>query len=52
MDRYDTLLFGLLATINEKMDKLISLIEESQDAKNGSNNGATAKKESPDFSQD
>lgn len=48
MSNYDTLLIELLNRLDKKADRLISLLEVSQHAKDGCDNGADTSNDSPD----
>ena len=50
MSRYDRLLIELLERLDEKADKLISLLEIRQGAENSSSDGAQVDQQTPDKS--
>lgn len=50
MSRYDRLLIELLERLDDKADKLISLLEIRQGAENSSSDGAQVDEQTPDKS--
>ena len=51
MGASEVLLANLLMSLNEKADKLISLLEAGKDAEHGGNDGANTSNNSPDSFQ-
>lgn len=51
MGASEVLLANLLMSLNEKADKLISLLEAGKDAEHGGNDGADTSNNSPDSFQ-